>query len=84
MSFSIEQDKIAVHVSDTGPGISKENMHKLFKKFGRLEQSTETRTPGTGLGLYITKQIVTIHKGEIKVKSEEGKGTTFTVYLPLA
>lgn len=84
VSFSVEQDKVAIHISDTGPGISKENMPKLFKKFARLEETKENRTPGTGLGLYITKQIVTLHKGTIIVESEVGKGTTFTVHLPLA
>lgn len=84
ISFTREHDRIAINVSDTGRGISKEDQSKLFKKFGRLQESKGNRTSGTGLGLYITKQIVTLHKGEIKVKSEVGKGTTFTIYLPLA
>lgn len=80
--FTLEKNKIAVRVSDTGPGITKENLTKLFQKFGRLEDAKQSRTSGTGLGLYISKQIVDLHKGSIKVESEVGKGTTFTVYLP--
>ena len=82
--FTLEKNKIAVRISDTGLGISKENLPKLFQKFGRLEENKKTRTPGTGLGLYISKQIVELHKGSIKVESEVGKGTIFTIYLPLA
>ncbi|MBI4225691.1 GAF domain-containing sensor histidine kinase [Candidatus Roizmanbacteria bacterium] len=81
--FTIEKNKIAARVSDTGPGISKQNLPKLFQKFGRLEEAKQNRTPGTGLGLYISKQIVELHKGTIKVESEVGKGTVFTVYLPM-
>jgi len=65
-------------------GISKENLPKLFQKFGRLEENKKTRSPGTGLGLYISKQIVDLHKGSIKAESEIGKGSTFTISLPFA
>lgn len=82
--FTLEKNKAATHISDTGPGISKQDISKLFQKFGRLAETKQTRTPGTGLGLYISKQIVELHKGSIKVESEVGKSTTFTVYLPLA
>ncbi|OGK11878.1 hypothetical protein A2954_05860 [Candidatus Roizmanbacteria bacterium RIFCSPLOWO2_01_FULL_37_12] len=82
--FTTEKNKVIIHVADSGPGIAKENMAKLFQKFSRLEEGKQNRTPGTGLGLYISKQIVELHKGSIKVESEAGKGTTFTVHLPLA
>jgi len=55
----------------------------LFQKFGRLDEAKQSRTPGTGLGLYISKQIVDLHKGLIEIESEVGKGTTFTIQLPL-
>lgn len=82
ISFAKADHHVEVSIKDTGPGISKEDMDKLFTKFGRIEKE-EKRTPGTGLGLYISKQIVTLHKGIIKVESEVGKGTTFIVSLPL-
>ena len=81
--FTTEKNTTAVRVTDSGPGISKENLSKLFQKFGRLEEAKQNRTPGTGLGLYISKQIVELHKGSIEIESEVGKGTTFTVNLPM-
>ena len=84
ISFTLGKNKVAVRVSDTGMGISKENLPKLFQKFGRLEENKKTRSPGTGLGLYISKQIVDLHKGSIKAESEIGKGSTFTISLPFA
>lgn len=83
LSFSREQDKAVVFISDSGPGISKDDLGKLFKKFGRLKEAKQNRSPGTGLGLYITKNIVELHKGEIKIHSVVGKGTTFIIILPL-
>ncbi len=84
ISFSLKPGKVGIYVSDTGSGISSENLTKLFQKFGRLEDAKKSRTQGTGLGLYISKQIVDLHKGQIKVESEVDKGTTFIVELPLA
>jgi signal transduction histidine kinase len=77
-----EDDKICIEVEDTGYGIPKDAMPHLFKKFFRVHES-ETKAIGTGLGLSITKQIVQGHRGTIDVKSKSGKGTTFTIYLPL-
>lgn len=80
-----ENDKfIKISVSDTGKGIIKENMDKLFKKFGKLENSYETiaESGGTGLGLYITKQLVEGMGGKISAKSAgENKGTEFFFYI---
>ncbi len=82
--FTVEENEVLIHVSDTGLGISKEDLSKLFTKFGRLEQAKQSQTQGTGLGLYISKQIIELHKGTIKVYSEVGKGTTFSISLPLS
>lgn len=74
-----------ISIVDTGRGIAKEDMSRLFKKFGKLEQGSFTKsaeTGGTGLGLYITKGLVELHGGEIWVESEAGKGSVFTVSLP--
>lgn len=78
-------EKIHVAVADTGKGISSEDQEKLFKKFGRLEHSlvSVAEAGGTGLGLYITKQLVEFHGGDIWVKSELGKGSTFEFTLPI-
>ncbi|OGK17170.1 hypothetical protein A2774_02100 [Candidatus Roizmanbacteria bacterium RIFCSPHIGHO2_01_FULL_39_12c] len=81
--FSTGKDKTRIHITDTGPGISSDNQTKIFQKFGRLEEAKHNRTPGTGLGLYISKQITDLHKGSINVESELGKGSTFTVTLPM-
>jgi signal transduction histidine kinase len=76
-----------VLVKDTGQGISQEDISRLFKKFGKLEQGSYTRTAetgGTGLGLYITKELVKLHGGKIWVESEVGKGSAFIFSVRLA
>jgi signal transduction histidine kinase len=75
---------LEISVTDTGQGIRMEDMPQLFQKFGRLENSL-IAMPGnsTGLGLYICKQYVELHGGKIWVKSEPGKGSTFTFTLPI-
>ena len=66
-----------IAVSDTGPGIQPEVGRRLFEQF------FTTKPQGTGLGLYISRQIVEEHGGEIRWSSEPGSGTTFTVRLPI-
>ncbi|MEI6532717.1 MAG: ATP-binding protein [Candidatus Roizmanbacteria bacterium] len=77
-------ENTSVKVIDNGMGISEEGKKKLFQKFGRLENSyvKMSEIPGTGLGLYITKQIVEMHGGIIIVESELGKGSAFIIQLP--
>lgn len=77
-------ENLAIKVADTGPGISDDDKKKLFQKFSKLENSYQkVKESGTGLGLYITKQIIDMHGGSITVESELGKGTTFTILLPI-
>jgi signal transduction histidine kinase len=71
-------NKVCIDVKDEGQGITDENLKKLFSPF------FTTKDKGTGLGLAITRRIIEEHKGEIKVKSKVGEGTTFTVELPVA
>jgi signal transduction histidine kinase len=71
------RDKVLVQFSDTGKGIPKEVAAKVFDPF------FTTKEGGTGLGLSIAHRIITQHRGEINVEGEEGKGTTFTIILPL-
>ena len=76
---------VIVKINNTGSYIPPEDLTKLFNKFSRLENtssSQESRPQGTGLGLYITKQIVEMHKGTIVVDSNKEAGTTFTITLP--
>lgn len=72
-------DLVEISVADTGSGIAPENMHKIFEPFFTTKEAGK----GTGLGLAISADIVRKHGGELLVQSEVGKGTTFTVRLPL-
>ncbi len=77
---SINRDFITISISDTGQGISDENINKIFDPFF----TTKDVGHGTGLGLAISYGIIKAHKGTISVESEVGKGTTFTVKIPVA
>ncbi|MEO8580963.1 MAG: GAF domain-containing sensor histidine kinase [Patescibacteria group bacterium] len=78
------RESITIKIADTGPGISAEDKHKLFQKFSKLDSSYQkVKESGTGLGLYITKQIIDMHGGSITVDSQLGEGTTFGIVLPL-
>jgi signal transduction histidine kinase len=66
-----------IEVKDNGCGISEENQAKLFKLFGYLDETSELNTRGVGLGLYITKMIVTQFEGQVSVKSKIGEGSSF-------
>lgn len=70
-------------VSDSGVGISKSDTGKLFMKFSRLDNDYSATSEGSGLGLYWAKQVVGLHGGSIAVRSKVGKGSKFTVRLPL-
>ncbi|MBI3634069.1 MAG: HAMP domain-containing histidine kinase [Candidatus Yonathbacteria bacterium] len=76
-------DYLQVKIKDTGVGIPKEDIHKLFSKFFRAANVVHLQTDGSGLGLFIVKNIITRHGGQVWVDSEETKGTTFTVLIPL-
>lgn len=76
------KDSWEISISDTGKGISKEELPKLFNKFYRIDSYITRKHPGAGLGLAIVKKIVDLHHGDITVESELGKGSTFTVSIP--
>jgi signal transduction histidine kinase len=78
-----EDKKVVVTVSDTGIGILEEDLPEIFNRFFRGEKKGTDDESGSGLGLSIALSIAKVHKGEILVKSEPGKGTTFHVILPL-
>jgi len=74
-----QEQEVMVEISDTGKGMTAETLAKLFTPFF----TTKPRGQGTGLGLSISRDIVTRQGGRIEVRSEPGKGSTFTVYLPI-
>jgi signal transduction histidine kinase len=82
--LDVEGEFADVTVSDTGMGIAADELDQLFSRFFRATTATRNAVPGVGLGLTITKAIVTAHHGEMTVESEEGVGTRFRMRLPLA
>jgi two-component system sensor histidine kinase SenX3 len=73
-----------ITVTDSGAGISPENQQRIFERFYRADPSRSRDTGGTGLGLSIVKHVAKIHRGEIKLFSQVGVGSTFTLRIPLA
>jgi len=85
ISEDLKQNRIVVRVKDNGLGISKEDIKNLFTKFYRGKDKTIAAIEGTGLGLYIAKQIIVKHGGDVEVKSSgENKGAEFTFWIPVA
>ncbi len=76
-----EGDSIVITVSDEGPGMSEEDQKQLFTLFYRTPGALGSSVPGTGIGLYVSKQIVELHGGEISLESTPGRGTSVTVRL---
>lgn len=79
-----ERKGIAIDVVDNGVGIAPRDRKKVFDRFYRVDNLLTRKTEGSGLGLAIAKRIVEAHGGTISVKSEVGKGSTFTLHLPIA
>lgn len=82
VSISEHEEDITVGISDTGIGIPKDQIPRLFSEFFRATNAKEQEVDGTGLGLSIVKKIIDSHKGEISISSVENIGTTFSVTLP--
>jgi two-component system phosphate regulon sensor histidine kinase PhoR len=80
-----KDNMIIISVKDSGIGIAKEELPRMFTKFYRGKEARSTDTEGMGIGLYMTHDIVTRHHGKIWVESEgPGKGSTFSISLPVA
>ncbi|MBF6591814.1 MAG: sensor histidine kinase, partial [Ktedonobacterales bacterium] len=71
-------------ISDTGPGIAAEHLPHLFERFYRVDHARSRRTGGAGLGLSIVRWVAETHGGSVTVESVVGRGSTFTIALPLA
>jgi PAS domain S-box-containing protein len=84
ISLKLKENKIEFLIKDTGIGIPKDQQKRVFTKFFRAPNAMRIETEGSGLGLFITKNIIEAHGGEIWFESEEGKGTTFYFTLPVA
>jgi signal transduction histidine kinase len=83
ISARAHSGRIVINIKDTGIGIAEEEKPKIFERFYRSEVDMVQRTPGTGLGLAIVRSLVDMHSGTIDVKSELGKGSVFTLTLPV-
>ena len=77
-----KEDTVEVGIADTGTGIPQNELANIFKRFKRLDNLINKKVTGTGLGLYICKQIIEKHKGEIWAESQEGNGSKFIFALP--
>jgi len=74
--------QLQIDISDTGIGMPKEGMAKLFQEFYRVDNAVNQQIKGTGLGLAMVKHIIEAHQGKIWVESELNKGSTFSFTLP--
>src|SRR6185437_7039662 len=77
-----DHERFVIRVIDTGIGMAAEDIPKALSPFGQLESTRARRYPGTGLGLPLSKALIELHGGELRIESEAGKGTTVIVTLP--
>ncbi|MBB6630775.1 ATP-binding protein [Clostridium algidicarnis] len=81
ISLETKGKRVKIIISDSGIGIPKDEIQNIFERFYTVDKSRSKDIAGTGLGLSIAKWIIDVHKGEVNVQSEEGKGTQVTVIL---
>ena len=82
LSLKAHNDGVALDVTDAGPGIAEGEQERIFERFYRVDNDLTRDIPGTGLGLSLVRDIVTGHDGLVSVRSQVGRGSTFTVWLP--
>ncbi|MCP1161486.1 sensor histidine kinase, partial [Bacillus infantis] len=83
ISIEEKEEMIEVTFEDTGTGLNKTEIERIFDRFYRADSSRTRTTEGTGLGLSIVWTVVKLHDGHIKVNSKENEGSTFIVELPI-
>ena len=77
-----EEDSVIIEISDTGVGIPKEDLERIFERFYRVDKARSRKMGGTGLGLSIAKELMLLHKGDIKIESTLGEGTKASLLFP--
>ena len=83
VSTSPDKKHCIIEVIDHGVGIRKTDIDKLFQKFSRLDNPLSVEVGGNGLGLYWSKKIINLHGGDVSATSHVGRGSTFTITLPM-
>ena len=83
ISLSKTKTSLVISVKDSGVGIAKKDLPKLFRKFSRVDNPLSIAAGGTGLGLYWAKKIIRLHRGSISVTSTPNQGSTFAITLPV-
>jgi signal transduction histidine kinase len=81
--LAIVSNKVRISIKDEGVGIAKPDLKKIFEKFTRIDNPLSTLVGGNGLGLYWVKKVIELHGGDIIATSVLGKGSTFTITLPV-
>lgn len=84
VTLAVQKGRLSVEVADTGIGIKPEEMELVFERFYRSKDERVTRITGTGLGLTLAREIARLHGGDITLESQLDKGSTFTMWLPVA
>jgi signal transduction histidine kinase/DNA-binding response OmpR family regulator len=84
ISASQRLERMEIAVADTGPGISKIDQGRIFQEFQQIDSGVDQQNQGTGLGLSLTRRFAVLHGGDVRLESELGKGSIFTLSLPLA
>lgn len=83
LDVEVEHDLLKIAVADQGVGLNKDNQERIFEKFYQVDSSTTRKGEGTGLGLTFVRELVHLMHGRIEVESQPGKGSIFSVYLPI-
>ena len=83
VAIKTNSDSVIFEVQDAGPGLTQDDLKKVFGKFQKLSASPTGDESSSGLGLSIVKRIIELHNGKVGVESEEGKGAKFSFELPL-